>query len=55
MSALHSFLSENGLTLVDGDVEAGGDDTSLVQSSIELNDNFVRTVVVNDLELANVS
>lgn len=37
------------------DVVAGGDDTSLVETAVQLNDNLARAVVVNLLELANVA
>jgi hypothetical protein len=43
------------LTGVDGDVEPGGDDTSLVQSTVELDDNFASSVVIDDLEFTNVT
>ena len=43
------------LDLVDGDVVAGGDDTGLVQATVELNNDLARTVVVDDLELADVA
>ena len=37
------------------DVVPGGDDTSLVDTSVQLDDNFARAVVVNDLELVDVT
>lgn len=42
-------------TSVKGDVEPGRDDTSLVQSSVELNDNLSTSVVIDALEFTNVS
>ena len=36
-------------------VVAGGDDTALVQAAVQLNDYLARTVVVDDLELADVA
>ena len=43
------------LDLADLDVEAGRDDARLVQAAIELDDNLARTVVVDDLEVADVA
>ena len=43
------------LDLVDRDVVAGRDDTRLVQTAVQLNDDLARTVVIDDLELANVA
>ena len=40
--------------LPDGDVEAGGDDTALVDAAGQVDDDLVATVVVDDLELTNV-
>jgi hypothetical protein len=37
------------------DVETGGDDTALVDTTNELNNNLAGTVIVNLLELANVA
>ena len=37
------------------DVVAGGDDTSLVETAVELNDDLAGAVVVDLLELANVA
>ncbi len=42
-------------TGVNTDVEAGADDAALVQSAIELDDDLARSVVVDDLELADVA
>ena len=36
-------------------VESWGDDTALVKSSIELNNDLSRSVVVNDFELVDIS
>jgi len=44
-----------GHTGVDRDVEPGGDDTSLVQSTVELDDNLSSSVVIDDLEFTNVT
>ena len=40
--------------LPDGDVEAGGDDTALVDTAGQVDDDLVATVVVDDLELTDV-
>lgn len=48
-------LRDPVLNRVDGDVEPGGDDTTLVQSAVELDNNLATSVVVDDLELANVA
>jgi hypothetical protein len=44
-----------GLTGVDTDVESGRDDTGLVQSTVELDDDLASSVVVDDLELSDVT
>jgi hypothetical protein len=41
--------------LVELDVKAGTNDTALVETAIELNDNFVGPVVVDDFEFSNVA
>jgi hypothetical protein len=43
------------LNSVQGNVESRGDDTGLVQSAVELNDNLAASVVVDDFEFANVT
>ena len=43
------------LDLVDGDVVPGRDDTGLVQTAVQLYDDLARTVVIDDLKLANVA
>ena len=43
------------LDLVDLNVVSWRDDTSLVQSAVQLDDDLAGTVIVNDLELANVT
>lgn len=43
------------LNLVERDVEAGGDDTALVDAAVELDDNLAVAVVVNLLELVDVA
>jgi len=40
---------------VEGDIEAGGEDTALVDAAEEGDDNLAVAVVVNDLVLADVS
>jgi hypothetical protein len=47
--------SDPVLDIPDGDVVTGRDDTGLVKSSVQLDDDFSRTVVVDDLELADVA
>jgi len=37
------------------DVEAGGDNASLVESAIELDDDFAGTVVINDFKLSDIA
>jgi hypothetical protein len=37
------------------DAEAGGNNASLVQAAVQLNDNLARAMIVNQLEFANVS
>ena len=44
-----------GRTGVDRDVESGRDDTSLVQSTVELDDNLSTSVVIDDLKFTNVT
>lgn len=43
------------LNVGDLDVESGRDNSTLVQSTVQLNDNLTRTVVINVLELTNVT
>lgn len=43
------------LNLAELDVEAGRDDTTLVDAAVELDNNFARSVVIDFLELANVT
>jgi hypothetical protein len=43
------------LEVAELDVVAGGDDTGLVDTSVELDDDLAVAVVVNLLELANVA
>lgn len=43
------------LEVTELDVEAGRDDTSLVETSVQLDDDLAVAVVVNLLELANVA
>ena len=44
-----------GLDLGKLDVEPGRNDTGLVQAAVQLNDDLARTMVVDNLELADVS
>ena len=48
-------LADPVLDLAKGNVVAGRDDTALVDTAVELDDNLAGTVVVNDLKLANVT
>ena len=41
--------------LVDADVESWGDDTTLVQTTVQFNDNLASSVVIDDFEFTNVS
>lgn len=43
------------LNLVNLDVETGRNDTGLVQAPVELNNDLARTVVIDQLELADVT
>lgn len=43
------------LKILEGDVVAGGDDTSLVETAVELNHDLAVAVVINLLEFTNVS
>jgi len=43
------------LNLVQGNVKSWRNDTALVQSTEEIDDNLSTSVVVDDLELSNVS
>ena len=44
-----------GLDLGNLDVEPGRNDTGLVQAAVQLNDDLARTMVVDNLELADVA
>lgn len=48
-------LDDPLLEVGQADVVAGGDDTGLVETAVQLNDNLARSVVVDLLELANVA
>lgn len=50
-----SRARKGGPTVVDGDVEAGGDDAGLVESPIQLDHHFPAAMVVDDLEFADVA
>ena len=43
------------LNLVQGDVKSWRNDTALVQSTKEVDDNLTTSMVVDDLELSNIS
>lgn len=43
------------LDSVQGDVESGRDDTSLVQSTVELDDDLAASVVIDDFEFTDVA
>ena len=43
------------LDLGDLNVEAGRDDTGLVETSVELDNDFAGTVVIDDLEFTNIA
>ena len=43
------------LKVVQRDIEPGGDDAALVDSSEELDDDLSRSVVVNDFKFSDVS
>ena len=40
---------------INTDVESRGDDTSLVETTVQLNDDLASSVVVDDLELSDVA
>ena len=48
-------LDDPLLEIGQADVVAGGDDTSLVETAVQLNDDLAGSVVVDLLELANVA
>ena len=43
------------LDLVQSDVESGRDDTALVQTTEQVDDNLAASVIVDDLEVSNVT
>ena len=43
------------LKVAEADVEAGGDDTGLVEAAVELDDDLARAVIIDFLELADVA
>jgi hypothetical protein len=43
------------LDRVEGDVEPGRDDTGLVETTVELDDDLAAAVVVDELEFADVA
>jgi hypothetical protein len=40
---------------IDGDIEAGRYDSALVEAAVQVHNNLARSVVINDLELVNVT
>jgi len=48
-------LDDPLLEITEADVVSWGDDTSLVESAVQLNDNLAGSVVIDLLELANVT
>lgn len=44
-----------GLNVVDGDIEAGRDDTALVDTTIEVDDDLASALVVDNFEFVNVA
>jgi len=48
-------LDDPLLEVTDADVEAWGDDTSLVQATVELDDDLAGTVVVDFLEFTDIT
>lgn len=43
------------LHIVELDIETRGDDTALVEATVELDNNLAGTMIVDDLELTNVA
>lgn len=43
------------LELVEGQVETGGDNTALVEATVQVNDDLATTGIVNDGELVDVA
>lgn len=48
-------VSNPVLNVVDLDVEAGGDDTNLVKTAVKENSDLTGTVVIDELEVINVT
>jgi len=48
-------LDDPFLEVRQANVISGGDDTSLVQAAVQLNDNLARAVVIDLLEFANIT
>lgn len=48
-------LGKDLLVVRERHVEVGRDDSALVESSIELNDNFASSLVIDNLEVIDVS
>ena len=43
------------LELVEGQVETGGDNTALVEATVQVNDDLATTGIINDGELGDVT
>ena len=43
------------LELSQGEIEAGGDDTALVQAAVQVDDDLASTLVIDDHEIINVA
>ena len=48
-------LTEGFLEVPDLQVESWGDDSALVDSSVEFNDNLAISLIINDFEFVDVS
>ena len=43
------------LELLEGQIETGGDDTALVETTVEVDDDLAGTSIIDDLELVDVA
>jgi hypothetical protein len=48
-------LVQDLLVVFELDIKPWGDDSALVDSSVELNDDFAVSLIINDFEFTNVS
>lgn len=48
-------LVQDLLVVLELDIKPWGDDSALVDSSVELNDDFAVSLIINDFEFTNVS